>query len=206
MTDKFTFEELTQMAIEYFDSKSLDQIKTMILEMEHFERELFNPVNTTNKSMYEIQALITRRLLSSTPPFPPQLKLFYTGFYLVYLAEWMKYFQIGHTLHLIDNEMLIKQPWKTLTQLQYNLGLTPLFERYPTIFEQGQNGFYCVNNTVRKDMYVYYDSTLPPYSKLYQPVGSLYGKKGLQCLGESKSRSRTKAGIVNFRIKKVRLR
>ena len=52
MTDNSTFEELTQMAIDYFDSKSLDQIKTMILEMEHFERELFKPTNTTNKSRF----------------------------------------------------------------------------------------------------------------------------------------------------------
>ena len=151
--------------------------------------------------MYEIQALITRRLLSYSPPFPPQLKIFFTGFYSVYLAEWMKYFQIGHTLHLIDNEMLIKQPWKTLTQLQYNLGLTPLFQLYPTVFEQAENGFYCVNNTVRREMYNYYDSSkinAKQRSKLHEPMLIKYAKKGLQCTGESKSRSRTKSGLVYF--------
>ena len=130
--------------------------------------------------MYEIQALITRRLLSYSPPFPPQLKIFFTGFYSVYLAEWMKYFQIGHTLHLIDNEMLIKQPWKTLTILQYYLGLTPLFQLYPTVFEQAENGFYCVNNTVRREMYNYYDSSkinAKQRSKLYEPMLINFAKK-----------------------------
>ena len=165
----------------------------MIEGMEASDRALFDDSDTLNKSIGSISNLIMTRLAKFDSPLAPEMKLFYSGFYAVYLTEWLAHFRLGDTLHLIDNEMLVQRPLDALRQLETFLGLTPLFQQFPSIFEQGDNGFYCVNNTVRIELVTYYDSELKSNDdKPYRSMLDRYGRSGLDCQGASKSRTRTK--------------
>ena len=192
--NNFTFEDLTETAVNTFQGRSLDQIRELIEGMEASESALFDKTDTADKSMISISNLIMRRLIKYEAPAPPEMKLFYGGFYAVYLAEWMKFFQLNDTLHLIDNEMLVKRPFDTLLGLEKFLGLAPILEHFPLIFEQNLNtGYYCVNNTVRAEVFKFYDKNFKPETDWpYKPLLWRFPRTGLECLGVDKSRTRTK--------------
>ena len=89
-----TFDKLADQAINKFSTQSLDEIRWQILEMENYERSLYKRDGAENLTQIFVSNLIQHRL-QSEPPFDAKLKIFYAGFYWIYLSEWLKYFTYG---------------------------------------------------------------------------------------------------------------
>ena len=89
-----TFEQLVDEAIGQFASQSFDETRRQILEMESYERGLYSSDGAENLTAILVSNLIQNRL-KTKPPIDAKMKIFYAGFYSIYLSEWLKYFTLG---------------------------------------------------------------------------------------------------------------
>lgn len=118
-----TFEKLTDDAISHFSNESFDEIRGQILEMESYDRSLFSSQGAENLTSILVSNLIQSRL-KQEPPINAKLKIFYAGFYWIYLSEWLKHFTLGKNRDSNFELIFIFQANTSSTQIRLCIFLT----------------------------------------------------------------------------------
>ena len=60
------------------------------------------------------------------------------------MGEWLKHFELGKTLYIVDGANFVAKPWEEMEKIQDFLGISREFTRETFVESYHKKGYFCL--------------------------------------------------------------